>query len=161
MGRKRTISGTHSDRSSNSYRELTFIKSIHEHQANGSDTRLMFTAKHGRIPFTITSVISWQKAQTRSTNRFVINNKTPFSFFNDSILYHIYFCEGFIFYIGNEIQLLIVCMTALIFYFTICRRQSLSRISLRYCVACLYSGWRLFPNSLFNPMLLFSGVKEI
>ena len=38
--RKRTISGTHSDRSTGSLKELIFIKSIHEHQTIGNEGRV-------------------------------------------------------------------------------------------------------------------------
>ena len=76
--RKRTVSGTHSDRSTASFKELTFIKSIHDHVPHG---RLFFcqmqsdqpikenNSNFAKVPFTVTSIIPWQKAQNRSSNR--------------------------------------------------------------------------------------------
>ena len=81
--RKRTISGTHSDRSTGSLKELTFIKSIHEHQTIGNEgARLFFcqittsdqpikeniVGNHAKVPFSVTSIIPWQKAQNRTAN---------------------------------------------------------------------------------------------
>lgn len=86
FSRKRTISGTHSDRSL-SFKELTFIKSIHEHHNLGNEARLFFCQssaqdptlkpennnsivnQKSKVPFTVTSIIPWQRAQNRSTNR--------------------------------------------------------------------------------------------
>ena len=81
--RKRTISGTHSDRSTGSLKELIFIKSIHEHQTIGNEgARLFFcqittsdqpikeniVGNHAKVPFSVTSIIPWQKAQNRTAN---------------------------------------------------------------------------------------------
>ena len=80
---KRTISGTHSDRSTGSLKELIFIKSIHEHQTIGNEgARLFFcqittsdqpikeniVGNHAKVPFSVTSIIPWQKAQNRTAN---------------------------------------------------------------------------------------------
>ena len=67
--RKRTVSGNYSERSTNSFRELTFIKSIHEHHSVGTDSRLFLTIDQGRAPFAVTSIIPWQKAPVRQTTR--------------------------------------------------------------------------------------------
>ena len=78
-----SITGTHSDRSTGSFKDLTFIKSIHEHQTMGNEARLFFCqmsdhptkenafGNQAKVPFTIMSIIPWQKAQNRSTNRYI------------------------------------------------------------------------------------------
>ena len=85
---KRTISGTHSDRSTGSLKELIFIKSIHEHQTIGNEgARLFFcqittsdqpikeniVGNHAKVPFSVTSIIPWQKAQNRTANTRYLN----------------------------------------------------------------------------------------
>lgn len=63
LGRKRTISGNYSERSTSSSREVTYIRSIHEHQNIGPEARLFFTSRNGII--SVTSVIPWQKSHPR------------------------------------------------------------------------------------------------
>ena len=74
LSRRRTVSGTCSERSGGSsvkdkVKELTYIKSIQEHQAMGQDSRLMYVSKNGRIPFAVTSVLPWNKSHPRPPNR--------------------------------------------------------------------------------------------
>lgn len=70
LSRRRTVSGTCSERSGgSSVKELTYIKSIQEHQAMGQDSRLMYVSKNGRIPFAVTSVLPWHKSHPRPPNR--------------------------------------------------------------------------------------------
>ena len=71
LSRRRTVSGTCSERSGGSsvLKELTYIKSIQEHQAMGQDSRLMYVSKNGRIPFAVTSVLPWNKSHPRPPNR--------------------------------------------------------------------------------------------
>lgn len=73
LTRRRTVSGTCSERSGCSSKELTYVRTIQEHQAVGNDTRLAYVAKNGRIPFVITSILPWQKCQHRSANRYAVN----------------------------------------------------------------------------------------
>jgi len=68
IARKRTISGNYSERSTSSSREVTYIRTIHDHQHIGTESRLLFTAGAGKGPFVITSVIPWQKTP-KYTNR--------------------------------------------------------------------------------------------
>ena len=70
LSRRRTVSGTCSERSGgSSVKELTYIKSIQEHQAMGQDSRLMYVSKNGCIPFAVTSVLPWHKSHPRPPNR--------------------------------------------------------------------------------------------
>ena len=70
IARKRTISGNYSERSTSSSREVTYIRTIHDHQHIGTESRLLFTAGAGKGPFVLTSIIPWQKAHYRHpTNR--------------------------------------------------------------------------------------------
>ena len=66
LGRKRTISGNYSERSTSSSREVTYIKSIHEHQNIGQESRIFFTTGNGFI--SVSSVIPWQKVHPRQHN---------------------------------------------------------------------------------------------
>ena len=71
IARKRTISGNYSERSTSSSREVTYIRTIHDHQHIGTESRLLFTAGAGKGPFVITSVIPWQKTP-KYTNRYLV-----------------------------------------------------------------------------------------
>ena len=62
------MSGTCSERSGGSLRELTYVKSLQEHQAMGQDSRVMFVSKNGRIPFAVTSILSWHKNHSKVAN---------------------------------------------------------------------------------------------
>ena len=57
------MSGTCSERSGGSLRELTYVKSLQEHQAMGQDSRVMFVSKNGRIPFAVTSILLYKYAR--------------------------------------------------------------------------------------------------
>ena len=77
IARKRTISGNYSERSTSSSREVTYIRSIHDHQHIGTESKLLLTAGAGQAPFVVTSVIPWQKTHYRHhTNRYPYNIPT-------------------------------------------------------------------------------------